>query len=88
MCNYFNLTYIHPYEVYKWFMEFSIDSYDWIMIFNIYSMGLYADGGLFTTKPYLSSMNYIKKQSTNYKDDEKYNELYRSFIKKFKIKYY
>ncbi len=42
-------------------MEFSLDSYDWVMINNVYSMGLYSDGGLSTTKPYISSSNYISK---------------------------
>jgi deoxyribodipyrimidine photolyase-related protein len=63
MCNFMNLCRIHPDDVYKWFMEFSLDSYDWVMINNVYSMGLYADGGLTTTRPYISSSNYVRKQS-------------------------
>jgi len=68
MCNFMNLSQIHPDSVYKWFMEFSLDSYDWIMINNVYSMGMYADGGLTTTKVYISSSSYIKRQS-NIKND-------------------
>jgi len=57
---------IHPNEVYKWFMEMFIDSYDWVMVPNVYGMSQYADGGLICTKPYISSSNYILKMS-NYK---------------------
>ena len=63
MCNFMNLCQIHPSQAYNWFMEFSLDSYDWVMINNVYSMGFYADGGLTTTKPYISSSNYLLKQS-------------------------
>jgi deoxyribodipyrimidine photolyase-related protein len=43
--------------------EFAIDSYDWVMISNVYSMVLYADGGLTTTKPYIASDAYLLKMS-------------------------
>lgn len=54
---------IHPDAVYQWFMEFFIDAYDWVMVPNVYGMSQYADGGLITTKPYLSGSNYIRKMS-------------------------
>ena len=63
MGNIMNLMKFEPYEVYKWFMEFAIDSYDWVMISNVYSMALFADGGLTTTKPYISSSAYLLKMS-------------------------
>jgi deoxyribodipyrimidine photolyase-related protein len=66
MSNFFNLKNISPHEAYKWFMEFSIDSYDWLMIQNVYSMGMWADGGLSMRKPYISTGLYILKMS-NYK---------------------
>ncbi|MEO0436383.1 MAG: cryptochrome/photolyase family protein [Pseudomonadota bacterium] len=53
----------HPDEVYRWFMEMFVDSYDWVMVPNVYSMSQHADGGLITTKPYFSGSNYIKKMS-------------------------
>ena len=59
---------IHPDEVYKWFMEMFIDSYDWVMVPNVYGMSQFSDGGIFSTKPYISGSNYIKKMS-NYKND-------------------
>jgi deoxyribodipyrimidine photolyase-related protein len=52
-----------PDEVYRWFMEMFIDSYDWVMVPNVYAMSQHADGGLITTKPYFSGSNYIKKMS-------------------------
>lgn len=55
-----------PDEVYRWFMEMFIDSYDWVMVPNVYGMSQFADGGLMTTKPYICSSNYILKMS-NYK---------------------
>jgi len=54
---------IHPDAIYKWFMELFIDSYDWVMVPNVYSMSQHADGGLTTTKPYFSGSNYIIKMS-------------------------
>jgi deoxyribodipyrimidine photolyase-related protein len=52
---------IHPREVYKWFMERYLDSYDWVMGPNVYGMGQMSDGGLFATKPYICGSNYILK---------------------------
>ena len=61
--NFFLLCEIDPKEVYRWFMELFIDAYDWVMVPNVYGMSQYADGGMITTKPYLSSSNYILKMS-------------------------
>ncbi len=69
MGNFMNLCGFHPDQVYKWFMELYIDAYDWVMVPNVYSMALYADGGLVTTKPYISGSNYILKMS-DYKKGE------------------
>ncbi|MHC4554318.1 MAG: hypothetical protein ACYSUS_03320 [Planctomycetota bacterium] len=54
---------IAPKEVYRWFMELFIDAYEWVMVPNIFGMSQYADGGMITTKPYISSSNYIRKMS-------------------------
>ncbi|WP_075342343.1 cryptochrome/photolyase family protein [Tenacibaculum agarivorans] len=61
--NFMLLCEFDPDEVYKWFMELFIDAYDWVMVPNVYGMSLFADGGLMSTKPYISSSNYIKKMS-------------------------
>lgn len=67
--NFFVLCEFHPDEVYRWFMELFIDSYDWVMVPNVYGMSQFADGGIMSTKPYISGSNYIKKMS-NFKDGE------------------
>ena len=64
--NFMVLCEFDPDEVYQWFMELFIDAYDWVMVPNVYGMSLFADGGLMSTKPYISSSNYIMKMS-NYK---------------------
>lgn len=61
--NFMLLAEFDPDDVYLWFMEIFIDAYDWVMVPNVYGMSQYADGGLITTKPYVSSSNYIKKMS-------------------------
>jgi deoxyribodipyrimidine photolyase-related protein len=61
--NFFLLCEFDPDEVYQWFMEFFIDSYDWVMVPNVYGMTQFADGGLMTTKPYISGSNYLSKMS-------------------------
>jgi len=61
--NFMLLCEIHPDEVYRWFMELFADAYDWVMVPNVYGMSQYADGGLITSKPYISSSNYIRKMS-------------------------
>ncbi len=61
--NFMLLCEIHPDAVYEWFMSLYIDAYDWVMVPNVYGMSQYADGGLITTKPYVSGSNYIRKMS-------------------------
>jgi deoxyribodipyrimidine photolyase-related protein len=56
-----NLCEIDPAEVYRWFMEIFIDSCDWAMVPNVYGMSTYADGGLITTKPYISGSSYLRR---------------------------
>jgi len=67
--NFMVLCEFDPDEVYQWFMELFIDAYDWVMVPNVYGMSQFADGGLMSTKPYISSSNYLMKMS-NYKKGE------------------
>jgi deoxyribodipyrimidine photolyase-related protein len=67
--NFMLLCDIHPDAVYQWFMELFIDSYDWVMVPNVYGMSQHADGGLMTTKPYISGSSYILKMSDYSKVD-------------------
>ena len=84
IANLMNLTGINPNEMYRWFMEMYIDSYDWVMVPNVYGMGSYADGGIFSTKPYICGSSYMLKMS-NYKKDEwcdTVDGLYWRFVEK------
>ena len=59
--NFMLLCEFDPDQVYEWFMVFFIDSYDWVMVPNVYGMTQFADGGIMTTKPYISGSNYLLK---------------------------
>lgn len=67
--NFMVLCEFDPDEVYRWFMELFVDAYDWVMVPNVYGMSQYSDGGLMTTKPYISGSNYILKLSDYPKGD-------------------
>ena len=54
---------VSPDHIYRWFMEMFIDSYDWVMVPNVYSMSQHADGGLITTKPYFCGSAYLRRMS-------------------------
>ncbi len=80
--NFFLLCRIRPDDVYLWFMEMFIDSYDWVMVPNVYGMSQFADGGSFTTKPYISGSNYIRRMSDEPAGDwcGIWDALFRTFI--------
>ncbi|WP_044208660.1 cryptochrome/photolyase family protein [Flammeovirga sp. OC4] len=67
--NFMLLCEFNPNSVYQWFMELFIDAYDWVMVTNVYGMSQFADGGLMSTKPYISSSNYLMKMSDYKKGD-------------------
>jgi len=82
MGNFMLLCEFDPDEVYRWFMEFFIDSYDWVMVPNVYGMSQFSDGGLMASKPYISSSNYIIKMSNYGKGDwqSKWDGLFWRFL--------
>jgi deoxyribodipyrimidine photolyase-related protein len=53
----------HPGRVYDWFSELFIDAYDWVMVPNVYGMSQFADGGMISSKPYISGSRYILNMS-------------------------
>ena len=59
--NIMNLCEIEPANVYKWFMEHYMDSSEWVMYPNVFGMGLFSDGGIFSTKPYICGSSYFRK---------------------------
>ena len=67
--NWMNLSGIKPEEGFKWFMEFSCDSYEWVMCQNVLDMVFCVSGGETMRKPYISSSNYILKMSHYQKGD-------------------
>ncbi|MEM9361365.1 MAG: cryptochrome/photolyase family protein [Bacteroidota bacterium] len=69
MGNFMLLCEFDPDEVYLWFMEMYIDAYDWVMVPNVYGMSQFADGGMMSTKPYISGSNYLMKMG-NFKKGE------------------
>jgi deoxyribodipyrimidine photolyase-related protein len=80
--NFMLLCEFDPDEVYRWFMELFVDAYDWVMVPNVYGMSQFADGGLMSTKPYISGSNYIMKMSDYPKGpwQEIWDGLYWRFI--------
>lgn len=82
LSNFMLLCEFDPDEVYKWFMEMYIDAYDWVMVPNVYGMGQFADGGLMSTKPYISSSNYLYKMS-NYQKGEPWAEIWDALFWRF-----
>lgn len=63
LANLMNLSGIAPGEAHRWFMEMFVDSAEWVMGPNVYGMGLFSDGGIFATKPYVCGSNYLLKMS-------------------------
>ena len=82
VANVMNLCELNPTTCHRWFMEMYADSSDWVMGPNVYGMGLFSDGGIFSTKPYLCGSNYILKMSNEPKGDwcEVMDGLYWRFI--------
>ncbi len=88
--NFMNLSGIDEKEGFRWFMEFSCDSYEWVMHQNVLEMVFCVSGGQTTRRPYVSSSNYVKKMSNYPKGDwEKiWDVLYNDFKTKQKEKLY
>lgn len=80
--NWMLLNEIHPKEVYRIFMEWTVDSYDWVMVGNTV-MTTYNSNKLMT-RPYFSSSNYIIKMSHHKKGEwsDIWDKYYYRFIDK------
>jgi deoxyribodipyrimidine photolyase-related protein len=85
--NFMLLCDIEPNAVYRWFMELFIDAYDWVMVPNVYGMSQHADGGLMTTKPYISGSSYLLKMSDYGKGDwcKVWDALYWRFVDRERV---
>ena len=92
--NFSLLAELNPQKVDYWFSIAYADAYQWVHTPNVIGMALFADGGVFATKPYISSGAYIQKMSNycdhcHFKVNEKsgeracpFNYLYWNFLEK------
>ena len=63
VANLMNLCEIRPDTVYDYFMTYYVDAYDWVMVPNVYGMGITSNHETFATKPYVCGSNYMLKMS-------------------------
>lgn len=54
---------VDPAEVNEWYLVVYADAYEWVELPNVTGMALFADGGLFASKPYAASGAYIDRMS-------------------------
>lgn len=57
------LAELNPREVEAWYLAVYVDAVEWVELPNVTGMALYANGGRFTSKPYIASGAYIKRMS-------------------------
>ena len=69
--NFALLAEILPSAVCDWYLAVYVDAIEWVELPNTAGMALFANGGRFTSKPYIASGAYIKRMS-NYCDSCKY----------------
>ncbi len=62
LSNFSLLLGVEPAQVNRWFHAGYVDAFHWVTTPNVVEMGLYG-AGVFATKPYASSANYIDKMS-------------------------
>ena len=54
---------ITPQELCDWYLAVYIDAVEWVELPNTAGMALFANGGRFTSKPYVASGAYVKRMS-------------------------
>jgi deoxyribodipyrimidine photolyase-related protein len=68
---------IKPQALCDWYLAVYVDAIDWVELPNTAGMALFANGGRFTSKPYVASGAYVKRMS-NYCSGCKYESDKRS----------
>nr|MDJ0954642.1 cryptochrome/photolyase family protein [Acidimicrobiia bacterium] len=68
LANFANLYGIDPVHVRNWMRTQFVDGADWVMGPNVMGMGMWADGGRMSTKPYVSGGAYIDRMSDYCRD--------------------
>ncbi len=63
LADFANLYGVHPARLRDWMRERFVDAADWVMGPNVMGMGMWADGGRMSTKPYVSGGAYINRMS-------------------------
>ena len=59
------LAEVDPKPVADWYLAVYVDAVEWAELPNVAGMALYADGGRFTSKPYVASGAYIQRMSNH-----------------------
>jgi deoxyribodipyrimidine photolyase-related protein len=92
--NFALLAEILPSAVCDWYLAVYVDAIEWVELPNTAGMALFANGGRFTSKPYVASGAYIKRMSNycgscKYKPEVRFGEsacpvttLYWNFLMK------
>jgi deoxyribodipyrimidine photolyase-related protein len=86
---------IEPQQLCDWYLAVYVDAVEWVELPNTAGMALFANGGRFTSKPYVASGAYVKRMSNycngcRYKPEVKTGEkacplttLYWNFLDKY-----
>ena len=97
--NFALLAEILPSAVCDWYLAIYVDAIEWVELPNTAGMALFANGGRFTSKPYVASGAYIKRMSNycgscKYKPDVRFGEtacpvttLYWNFLIKHRTQF-
>jgi deoxyribodipyrimidine photolyase-related protein len=61
--NFALLAGLEPAAVEAWYLQVYLDAFEWVELPNTHGMALFADGGVFASKPYAASGAYINRMS-------------------------